>query len=276
MARTVSGVMRGAEPALQVAGGGFLFWAVFLLALDPDLIFGAADGWLAAVEQDAPRIVAASMLGSGMAAVQYLLVVRFPVVGEQRLTRLAIHVSACLGLSLAALIIANAGAPLVMPPDNPRLHQSLGHYIASNWLLLTFVLGAFAALLHLVLRPEARTRAERSRAAPAYDARIAVQSRNGTLFIEAARIDWIEAQGNYAALHVGEETHLVRETLTRLAGRLDPACFVRVHRSAIVNVARVRRFKPLSSGDALVELADGAELRASRTFAGALRERVNA
>lgn len=276
MARIVSGVMRGAEPALQVAGGGFLFWAAFLLALDPDLIFGAADGWLAAVDEDAVRILSASALGGGMAAVQYLLVARFPVARERLLPRLAIHVSACLGLSLAALVIAGLLAPLVLAPDDPRLHESLGKQIASNWLLLTFALGAFAVLLHLLRGSETRARTQTPQTASGHDARIAVQTRSGALLVDVAAIDWIEAQGNYAALHAGAEAYLVRETLTRLAGRLDPERFVRIHRSAIVNLARLRRFRPLSSGDALVELANGTELRASRTFAGALRERVKA
>ncbi len=274
MARNAAEVMKRAEPALHVAGMGFLFWAAFLLSLDPDLVFGVAGGWLPAVSDDAPRILAASVVGSCMAVAQYLLVARFPVAGARRGSRLIVHVSACLGLSLAAIAVANVGAPLVLAPDNPRLGASIGDDIAANWLLMSFVLGAFAVLLHLLRRQDARPRLAAPKATSAHEERVPVQTRNGTLLVEAARIDWIEAQGNYAALHVGEETHLVRETLTRLAGRLDPARFVRVHRSAIVNVARVRRFKPLSSGDALVELSDGAELRASRTFAGALRERV--
>jgi DNA-binding LytR/AlgR family response regulator len=272
MARIVSGVMRGAEPALQVAGMGFLFWAAFLLALDPDLIFGAAGGWLAAVGDDLPRIIAASVVGSCMAVAQYLLVARFPVAGARRGPRLVIHLSACLGLSLAAIAVANVGAPLVLPPDSHRLGTSIVEDIAANWLLLSFVLGAFAVLLHLLRR----TPAAPARAASRHDARIAVQTRDGTLLVDAARIDWIEAQGNYAALHVGEETHLVRDTLTRLTQRLDPESFVRVHRSAIVNLARLKRVRSLASGDAEIELADGTELRASRTFAGALRERVKA
>lgn len=272
MAGKATDLMKGVEPALHVAGIGFLFWAAFLLALDPDLVFGAAGGWLAAVGDDLPRIIAASVIGSCMAVVQYLLVARFPVTGARRGPRLVIHLSACLALSLAAIAVANVGAPLVLAPDSHRLGTSIGEDIAANWLLLTFVLGAFTVLLQLLRT----TRAAPSRAASRHEARIAVQARNGTLLVDAARIDWIEAQGNYAALHVGAETHLVRETLTRLAQRLDPESFVRVHRSAIVNVARVRRLKPVSSGDAQIELADGTELRASRTFAGALRELVKA
>jgi DNA-binding LytR/AlgR family response regulator len=264
--------MMGVEPGLRVAGCGFLFWAAFLLALDSDLIFGAVGGWPPAIGEDAVRILFASSLGAGMAAIQLVLVDRFPVV-RRRPANLAVHLGACLGLSFAALVVARAGAPLVLASTNPRLKQSLGEVIAADLFLVAFALGAFALLLHLLRRPDASTPAPSAKThAIAQTTRIPVQTRDGVVLVEADAVDWIEAQGNYAALHVGAETHLVRETLTGLSERLDPERFVRIHRSLIVNLARIMRMKPLASGDALVELADGTELRASRTYAGKLRE----
>jgi two-component system LytT family response regulator len=95
--------------------------------------------------------------------------------------------------------------------------------------------------------------------------RILVRDRDRTRVIDAATIDWIEAADYYAEIHVGSETHLLRETLTELEQRLDPARFFRVHRSAIVNLERVREIRPLLHGDRELLLAGGARVRLSRT-----------
>ena len=67
--------------------------------------------------------------------------------------------------------------------------------------------------------------------------------------LATAEIDWIEARGDYARIHRGGRSDLVRESLSSLEGRLGPARFVRIHRSAIVNLARVREFKSGGGGD---------------------------
>ena len=89
--------------------------------------------------------------------------------------------------------------------------------------------------------------------------------------VHADEIDWIEAQGDYAGLHVRAHMHLVREPLQRLVGRLDPTRFVRIHRSTIVRLDRVAEMQPLSNRDHLLRLRDGTVLRASRTYVDALR-----
>jgi two-component system LytT family response regulator len=92
------------------------------------------------------------------------------------------------------------------------------------------------------------------------------------VLVSVADVDWIEADGDYAALHAGEETHLVREPLHRLARRLDPKHFARAHRSAIVRVDRIVEVKYLANRDALLRLRDGTPLRASRTYIGGLTD----
>src|SRR5262249_19255908 len=82
--------------------------------------------------------------------------------------------------------------------------------------------------------------------------------------VAADDVDWIEAADYYASLHVHDTTHLLRETLAGLEQRLDPERFVRVHRSAIVNVARVREIHPLFHGDCALLLASGARVKLSR------------
>jgi two-component system LytT family response regulator len=95
------------------------------------------------------------------------------------------------------------------------------------------------------------------------------------LFLDAADIDWLEAAENYVYLHVGANKHLVRGTIKSFAERLDPKRFARIHRSTIVNLARVRELVPRSAhADYHVVLHDGTRLVASRNYAAALRARL--
>lgn len=97
--------------------------------------------------------------------------------------------------------------------------------------------------------------------------RFAVRKRGGSeVMVETADIDWIEASGNYAILHVGGETFEIRSSLAKLEGELDPNRFVRVHKSHIVNIARVAEVTPWVSGDWRIRLQDGAELNLSRRY----------
>lgn len=107
--------------------------------------------------------------------------------------------------------------------------------------------------------------------APRYARRFEVRLGQRVQLVGAGAIDWIEAQGDYAGLHVGERMHLLREPLHKLAGRLDPTQFTRIHRSAIVRLDRVAELQALSNRDHLLRLRDGTPLRASRTYVDALR-----
>jgi len=104
--------------------------------------------------------------------------------------------------------------------------------------------------------------------------RVVVRNAGRLLFVDVETIDWIEAAGHYVTLHVGRHTHLVRERLTDLASRLDPATFARIHRGTVINLARVQELRPLFHGEFLVVLAGGAELHASRTYAADLTARL--
>jgi two-component system LytT family response regulator len=102
--------------------------------------------------------------------------------------------------------------------------------------------------------------------------RFPVRRGNEFTFLQAADVDWIEGLGDYAGLHVGDRTHLVREPLTLLEARLDPTQFVRIHRSTIVRLERIARVDPSSNRDALLTLRDGRTLRVSRTYRTRLDE----
>jgi two-component system LytT family response regulator len=105
-----------------------------------------------------------------------------------------------------------------------------------------------------------------------YTQRFTVRIGHRVAIVSASDIDWIEAMGDYAGLHVQGKVHLLREPLHKLAGRLDPSHFVRIHRSAIVRVDRVAEMQSLSNRDCLLRLHDGTPLRASRTYGDVLRE----
>ena len=104
--------------------------------------------------------------------------------------------------------------------------------------------------------------------------RLVVKSAGSTRFVLAADIDWIEAAGIYANLHVGGKELLYRAALNDLAERLDPVRFVRVHRSAIVNIESIVRLEPISHGEFEVILKDGSRSRISRTYRGQLEKRL--
>ncbi|MBN8457568.1 MAG: response regulator [Verrucomicrobia bacterium] len=94
--------------------------------------------------------------------------------------------------------------------------------------------------------------------------RFVVKSATRVVIVEAAEIDWIESSANYATLHVGDQSHLHRETMRALEEQLDPARFTRISRSAIVNIARIRELRPLMKGEYVVVLRDGTRLTMTR------------
>ena len=96
--------------------------------------------------------------------------------------------------------------------------------------------------------------------------RLVVKSAGRFIFLRAEEIDWIEASGNYVCLHVGEESHLLRRTMKSLEEDLDPLRFLRIHRSTIVNLERIKAMEPLFHGDFLILLYDGTQLTLSRRY----------
>lgn len=106
----------------------------------------------------------------------------------------------------------------------------------------------------------------------AFSDRILVKSSGEIIFLKYEEIDWIEAEGDYMVFHVAGKTHLLRETMARLEARLDPKRFIRIHRSTIVNVDRVRKLTPSFVGEYTVVLHDGTKLKLSRSYQERLQE----
>ena len=95
--------------------------------------------------------------------------------------------------------------------------------------------------------------------------------KDGRIFlVKPEDIDWLEADGNHVRVHVGKESHLIRETLSNLESRLPDRIFMRIHRSTMVNIARIREIQPWFQGDYVLLLTDGTRLTSGRSY----RDRV--
>ncbi len=106
--------------------------------------------------------------------------------------------------------------------------------------------------------------------------RLVVKSGGRLFFLRADEIDWVEAAGNYVRLHVGTTSHLLRETMNAIEGRLDPEKFFRIHRSRIVNMERIQELQPWLNGEYAVLLRTGTRLTLSRGYREKLQERLRA
>jgi two-component system, LytTR family, response regulator len=102
--------------------------------------------------------------------------------------------------------------------------------------------------------------------------RLVVRSGGRIVMLRISEIDWIEAASNYVKLHAGGRDYLLRETMTALESKLNPNDFVRIHRSTIVRVDRIRELEPLFQGDYIVILEDGTRLTSSRGYRERLQE----
>lgn len=141
---------------------------------------------------------------------------------------------------------------------------------ALDYLLKPFTDARFHAAL---ARAKARVRAQRQSALtpvgpvqqqPRYRSRFLIPGRDKSVVVEAAEIDWVRAADYYVELQCGGVSHLLRESLDEMERQLDPEQFARVHRGAIVNLARVREVHPLFRGGCELKLVDGTVVKLSR------------
>lgn len=104
--------------------------------------------------------------------------------------------------------------------------------------------------------------------------RFVVKTNGRILFLKTPDIDWMEAAGNYIKLHIGNESHLIRETMNNLEKNLDPRLFVRIHRSTIININKIKELHPWFNGDYKVILHDNREVMLSRGYRNNLSKAV--
>lgn len=104
-----------------------------------------------------------------------------------------------------------------------------------------------------------------------YLERVVIKEAGRLSFLGVEEIDWVEAEDMYVRLHVGGKSHLIRGTMGGLEARLDPSRFLRIHRSTIINVTRVKELHPLFHGEYVITLLDGTRLNSGRSYREKLR-----
>jgi two-component system LytT family response regulator len=112
------------------------------------------------------------------------------------------------------------------------------------------------------------------RPVPQFDERVTIRTNGRVVFLNLEEIHWIEAAANYVRLNTGKDSYLFRETISRISERLNPAQFVRIHRSMIVNVAGIKELIPVNSGEYVVVLHSGKELSCSRGYRSNLQDLI--
>jgi hypothetical protein len=221
--------------------------------------------------------VCSHLVIAALLPVLYWMHRRWPIRDGAR--NLAIHVAGLVPFSIihtlgmAALRLLWFSGILGEAYSFPLTIDRLTFEFAKDVVNYAMLSGATELLRHLLSRPQPDEVATPSPASAPSNAlpvalpeRFAVRKRGKEIMVEVADIDWIEAAGNYAVLHVGGETLEIRSTLTKLEGELDPKRFVRVHKSYVVNVARIAEVTPWISGDWRIRLQDGAEVNLSRRY----------
>lgn len=189
------------------------------------------------------------------------------------------------GLAVVAAIGAARMPPVVFATAHDDFAMFAFEINAVDYLLKPIVRARFADALARVKR---RLRADAAPQQPqqlggvlalrdpdhARPARFAIREVGKVSFVDVDQIDWISAAENYVELHTASGTHLLQVGLSALDRALDPAAFVRVHRSAIVRVARIASLRALAHGEYEIALATGAKLRSGRTYHDAVKALV--
>lgn len=256
------------SPLLKWSAAAFVYWVLFMAVLTPGVLVGsgAEPDW----GREALRLTVCGLLGASVTPVLLMLGRRFPVEGGAMTVRnLAVQIAAVSVLSPVLIVVSCLLAAWLLQGKAAPTVEEVTSQLAADTLLLIFCLGLFLALIHVVGR--------RAPPASADDVgRLTIEERGRVVVIDLAEVAWIEAQGNYQALHGPGAPRLVRETSARLEERLPAGRFVRIHRRMLVAVDRIRAITPLANGDATVTLADGAALRMSRRYREVVRRRVAA
>jgi hypothetical protein len=259
----------------QDAALGFVYWLALVLVLEPGNIARAFDDHThLPLGQEIGRLLGAACLGSLATLAVFALVRRYPVEADSVPRRAAFHVLADAALTVVMIVLAGILAALFLNEDHRPLFVALGSQLAVDGPILFFCLLILTVIAHAIRN--LRIRRAQAATQAGYLTTVPVKSRNRTEIVNLAEVRWIETQGNYLALHVGDATHLIRETSRSFEARIDPARFLRIHRQTIVAVDAIQRVEALASGDAAVFLTGGAELRASRNYRDALRARLSA
>jgi len=157
---------------------------------------------------------------------------------------------------------------LLKPFDQERLHQALERARAE------VKKSGDREITHRIMDLLSRVKSESASASGPED-RLVIKAKGRVLFLNLDEIDWVEAAANYVRLNVGKESYLFRETISRTAERLNPNHFIRIHRSVIVNIRKIKELIPVNSGEYIVVLKTGKELSCSRGYRAGLQRMID-
>ena len=142
---------------------------------------------------------------------------------------------------------------LLKPFNQARLHRALER--ARKELLKEHEEGVKTRILDLLNATKSESKTFQ---------RLVIRTAGRVVFLDLNEIDWIEAAANYVRIHTGKDSYLLREGIGHMSAKLDPAHFVRIHRSIVVNVNRIRELQPCDNGEYIAVLRNGKELSCSR------------
>jgi two-component system LytT family response regulator len=163
---------------------------------------------------------------------------------------------------------AHAMDYLLKPFERERLHQAIERARAE--LLKSHNRDLTNRILDLLANnEEPKTNSKQT------EDRMVIRAGGKVVFLDLAEVDWIEAAANYVKLNVGKESYLLREGIGRVSERLDPGRFVRIHRSVIVNVSKIKELQPCDSGEYIAVLKNGKELSCSRGYRAELQRLIS-
>lgn len=149
---------------------------------------------------------------------------------------------------------------LMKPFDQERLHKALERVRAG--LIKAHDHRLTDHLLELLSSSRARLA----------DKSLALKTRGRIVFLDPDEIDWIEAAANYVKVIAGKESYLLREGIGHVSNRLDPTRFVRIHRSTVVNVRRIKELQPCENGEFIAVLKSGKELSCGKSYRAQLKK----
>jgi two-component system LytT family response regulator len=218
---------------------------------------------IAALLRGDPEIEIVGECGSGTEAVDVIRA------GRPDLLFLDVQMPGCDGFEVIERLGEGAPGAVVFVTAYDKYALKAFEVGAQDYLLKPFDDARFYRVLARV-----KGQLQRPRAEPRHLDRVMIRSAGRVTFLRAAEIDWIEAADYYASLHVGSRTHLLRRSMNDLERDLDPATFCRVHRSAIVNVARVRELRLDANGEYEIHLVNGTKVRMSRSYREQLQGRM--
>lgn len=275
------------------------FWIVFMAL---QAVFNTTVALVDARDRAVPRAAWEIITWEVSSHLVLLALVPAVVAIQHRLSPLArTHLLRYLGWHLAASVVFSVVHVAAMFALRAMVYAALGErYDFAGWTgrwgyeylkdvraYLSMVFGIWVyGVFMLRLQGEARVldppeaaaaalaepaEAHQAAAPPARPERFLVRKLRREFLIAAGDIDWLQAEGNYVGLHVNGHDYLLRATLTDFLAQLDPAHFVRVHRSHAVNLGRIKEIEPLDGGDARLHMHDGSTVPCSRRYRDALR-----